>query len=245
MDAVIAKLDAFIDSTPWPDHDKTQVKALVNDTVSPYFRARFTTGGKHQGQLPSATSAMLSPWSQASSKLIDALPTESLFPMIDLWRLLVLDPATDTWTASQPNFDQHPLSLLLTSTDNIIASSSRNYILTTLRLFANTFASPLIAQKLVSGPQKQKLTSFIIQTLLHDDAMVKNASASLIFNYSAALQRNRVESTIGTTMHSKSIQLDEDEDWEVEIVSAVIEALKREEENEDFCEFNFTPSTDT
>jgi ABC-type amino acid transport substrate-binding protein len=163
--------------------------------------------------------------------------------MVDLWRLLVLDPATNTWMASQPNFDQHPLSLLLASTDNIIASSSRNYTLTTLRLFANTFASPLIAQKLVLGPQKQKLTSFIIQTLLHDDAIVINASASLIFNYSAALQRNRVGSTIGTTMHSESIQIDEDEDWEVEIVSAIIEALKREEENEDLGEF--TPSTDT
>lgn len=163
--------------------------------------------------------------------------------MVDLWRLLVLDPATDTWMASQPNFDQHPLSLLLASTDNITASSSRNYILTTLRLFANTFASPLIAQKFVLGPQKQKLTSFIIQTLLHDDDMVKNASASLIFNYSAALQRNRVESAMGTTMHNKSIHIDEDEDWEVEIVSAIIEALKREQENEDFSEF--APSIDT
>ncbi|KAF8737126.1 hypothetical protein AX14_013405 [Amanita brunnescens Koide BX004] len=234
IDAVIAKLDAFIDSTLWPDHDKTQVKALINDTVSPYFRARLTTGGKLQGQFPSATSAMLSSWSQASRKLIDALPTESLFPMIDLWRLLVLDPAAETWMASQPNFDQHPLSLLLAGIDNTIASTSRNYILTALRLFANVFASPLIALKLVLGPQRQKLTAFIIQTLLHDDVMVKNASASLIFNYSAALQRNRVESTIGTTMQSKSIQIDEDEDWEVEIVSAIIEALKREEESEDF-----------
>jgi desumoylating isopeptidase 1 len=185
---------------------------------------------------------MLSSWSQASRKLIDALPTESLFPMIDLWRLLVLDPAAETWMASQPNFDQHPLSLLLAGIDNTIASTSRNYILTALRLFANVFASPLIALKLVLGPQRQKLTAFIIQTLLHDDVMVKNASASLIFNYSAALQRNRVESTIGTTMQSKSIQIDEDEDWEVEIVSAIIEALKREEESEDFG--GFTSSTD-
>ena len=185
---------------------------------------------------------MLSSWSQASRQLIDALPTESLFPMIDLWRLLVLDPAAETWMASQPNFDQHPLSLLLAGIDNTIASTSRNYILTALRLFANVFASPLIALKLVLDPQRQKLTAFIIQTLLHDDVMVKNASASLIFNYSAALQRNRVESTIGITMQSKSIQIDEDEDWEVEIVSAIIEALKREEESEDFG--GFTSSTD-
>jgi len=158
--------------------------------------------------------------------------------MIDLWRLLVLDPATETWVASQPNFDQHPLSLLLASTEYTVASSSRNYILTILRLFANIFASPLIAQRLVLGSQKQKLTALIIQTLLHDDAVVKNASASLIFNYSAALQKSRVDFAIGTTMRGTSIPIDEDEDWEVEMVSAIIEALRRAKENEEFGESN-------
>ena len=158
--------------------------------------------------------------------------------MIDLWRLLVLDPATETWVASQPNFEQHPLSLLLASTEHTIASSSRSYILTTLRLFANIFPSPFIAQRLVLGPHKQKLTALIIQTLLHDDAAVKNASASLIFNYSAALQKNRVDSAIGITTRGTSISIEEDEDWEVEMVSAIIEALRREKENEEFGESN-------
>jgi len=74
--------------------------------------------------------------------------------------------------------------------------------------------------------------------LLHDDAVVKNASASLIFNYSAALQKNRVDSAIGPAMRGTSIPIDEDEDWEVEIVSAIIEALRREKENEEFGESN-------
>ncbi|KAK2467081.1 hypothetical protein APHAL10511_001339 [Amanita phalloides] len=233
IDAMATKLGSIIDSTTWPAQERTRVKALVNDTISPYLKGRFATVKKPQEQLPSATSTMLSSWSKSSIELIDALPVESLFPVVDLWRLLVLDPATETWTVSQPSFDRHPLSLLLASAENTVTVGTRSYVLTLLRLFANVFASPLIAQRLIFGSQKQTLTTIIIQTLLHDDAMIKAASASLLFNLSATLQRNRVESITGTTTR-RAVQIDESEDWEVEVISAIIEALRREKEDGNF-----------
>ncbi|KAF8626145.1 hypothetical protein AX15_005039 [Amanita polypyramis BW_CC] len=236
IDAVTAKLDIFIDSAIWPgsaSYSKAQVKAIISNTASPYFKARFSSSGEIHEQLHSATPAMLSSYSQASSVLINALHVEGLFPLIDLWRLLVLDPATGSWIASQSNFDDHPLSLLLANAYSMVMSGPRNYVLTLLRLFANVFASPGIAQRLVLGVQKQRMTMLIIQTLLHDDAMIRNASASLIFNLSAALQRNRVESIVEETSKI-SIQVEESEDWEVEVVSAIVEALRREKENEGF-----------
>jgi hypothetical protein len=97
--------------------------------------------------------------------------------------------------------------------------------------FSNVFASPPIAQRFVVGAQKQKLTELVVQTLLHDDTLVKNASASLIFNLAAVVQNNRVKSVRGEKIQ---IVTDESEDWEVEMISAIVEALRRDNGNEEF-----------
>jgi hypothetical protein len=224
-----------MDSFTWPPqaaHGKTEVKVMINDSIAPYLRARIAKGKATE---PSAANTMLMSWSEASTILINSAPVEKLFPVVDLWRLLVLDPIMGAWVASQPSFDTHPLSLLLAIPFSQKAPCPRNYLLTLLRLFSNVFACPPIANRFVVGAQKQKLTELVVQTLLHDDASVKNASASVIFNLAAVVQSNRMKSARGEQMQStKSIVTDESEDWEVEMISAIVEALRREKDNEEF-----------
>jgi desumoylating isopeptidase 1 len=64
---------------------------------------------------------------------------------------------------------------------------------------------------------------------------VRTAAASLAFNISAWLQKGRVLAA-GKGVGGQGAA-GEDGDWEVEIVSAVIEAIGREKDSEEVGEF--------
>jgi len=89
---------------------------------------------------------------------------------------------------------------------------------------------------------RDRITEVLVPSLLHADATVRTASASLAFNVAAMLQKERVEAV----RTGRGIQPDSEDDlgdWEVEMVSAAIEALDREKENEEvggYCQ-NFVP----
>lgn len=78
------------------------------------------------------------------------------------------------------------------------------------------------------------MTAVLVPGLLHEDALVRTAAASLAFNAAAVLQKGRVDAV----RNSKDIG-GGDDDWEVEMVSAVIEAIDREKESEEVGEYQF------
>ncbi|KAG6889127.1 hypothetical protein C0992_006349 [Termitomyces sp. T32_za158] len=233
IDTVLSKLTSFIDSVTWPSsvpHTSAQVKQTLSGVVSPYLKARFSAVVPPT-KLPSATPAILTPWSQATSALSSTLPTSSLFPLVDLWRLAFLDPAVGTWVASAP-VASNPLSIFINKATTTLrtpdsASNPRNFLLTTLRLLSNAFATPVLAQTLFTSA-RGTLAAVVIPSLLHTDGSVRTAAASLAFNVAAYLQNGRVEKLRGG---SGNIQ--EDGDWEVEMASAIVEALNREVTSEE------------
>jgi hypothetical protein len=73
-----------------------------------------------------------------------------------------------------------------------------------------------------------------VQTLLHQDRLVRVAAASLAFNVGAWVQRAGLLGPRGREEAVDGIRKDEEDgEWEVELVSAVVEALAGEEESED------------
>ncbi|KAG5643058.1 hypothetical protein DXG03_001615 [Asterophora parasitica] len=225
IDTVLTKLSSFIDDATWPSMPATQaqVKRTLTGTVAPYLRARFSA--TPSTQLPSATPAILNPWSEATSALASALPITSLFPLVDLWRLALLDPSVGTWASSSPT--SGPIQLFIEKASTALktvdpASNPRNYLLTVLRLLSNAFSTPALAHTLFLT-SRATLAEVIVPSLLHADGAVRTAAASLTFNVAAYLQKGRVEKVKGG---ASAVQ--EDEDWEVEMVSAVVEALDRE-----------------
>ncbi|KAH0586619.1 hypothetical protein H2248_007839 [Termitomyces sp. 'cryptogamus'] len=232
IDTVLAKLSSFIDSTTWPSstpHTPTQVKQILTGTVAPYLKARFPASPS--AKLPSATTAILISWSHVTLALSSTLPVASLFPLVDLWRLALLDPAVGTWVASSP-VASNPLSIFVNKATTTLqqsdpSSNPRNFLLTTLRLLSNAFATPVLAQTLFTSA-RAAVAAVVIPSLLHTDGLVRTAAASLTFNVSAYLQKGRVEKVRGG---AENVQ--EDEDWEVEMVSAVVEALDREVTSEE------------
>ena len=67
-------------------------------------------------------------------------------------------------------------------------------------------------------------------TLLHEDAAVRTAAASLTFDVAAALQKSRVNRLRGG---AALVAIEEDEECEAELVSAVLEALSKEVQSEE------------
>ncbi|EDR13188.1 uncharacterized protein LACBIDRAFT_188295 [Laccaria bicolor S238N-H82] len=214
-----------------PPVDTAQVKQTLTTTVTPYLKARFLVppnAPKAPARpLPSATPAILTPWAQATASLATALPIETLFPLVDTWRLALLDPAVGAWIAATPSFSD-PINLLLPQANSALqtpSKSSRNYVLTFLRLLCNATSSAPLAQKLLQSSMRQDVTAVLVPSLLHDDVQVRTAAASLAFNVAAVLQKPRVEAV------RTGRRLDEPDD--VEMVSAVVEALDREKDNEE------------
>jgi hypothetical protein len=152
-----------------------------------------------------------------------------------MWRLAFLDPAVESWYVSNTDTSLNPIAILLSKATSALEGTKfnlRNLILTILRLLSNTFSMPTLGGQLLGGSLRREVTALLVSTLLHEDAQVRTAAASLAFNVAAFLQKGRVE----RVRNMGGGDGWEDEEWEIEMVSAVVEAIDRERESEDVGE---------
>jgi len=240
LNTVLTKLISFIDAAP-DELSKAELKQTLAQSMVPYLKTRFAST-KANSSLPSASKTSLVAWSKTTVTLVDALPVSELFPLVDMWRLAILDPVVGTWCASTiAKPDTNPIFAFLTKAAwavNNPASNSRNFILTMLRLLSNAFSSSDITRQLLSDipaagehvSPRSRTTDVLISTLLHENAAVRTAAASLVFNVAAYLQKGRVNKERNPGADEEIV---EDGDWEVELISSVIEALGRETGSEE------------
>ncbi|KAJ8516656.1 hypothetical protein ONZ45_g6077 [Pleurotus djamor] len=236
VDSVAKKLNSFIDSNASQPKSSgaDDPKSVLAGKVAPYLKTRFTDGAKPKPVDPS----LLRQWSTVTCTLLDTLPLENLFPLLDMWRLAFLDAGVGLhWANSRPTSDTgfNPIVAFVTKFQTTLSDPSshaklRNSILMLLRLLANTFSTPEFSNTMLTPALRNGWTPIVVTCLLHEDPQVRTAAASLAFNAAAFVQKQRV-----TKLHSGSLadHASENEDWELEIVSAVIEALDRETENEE------------
>ncbi|KAI0763635.1 PPPDE putative peptidase domain-containing protein [Trametes elegans] len=248
LDTVSAKLASFIDAAP-PSPGLQTAKQALTVAVVPLLKARFPQKGSAEeaAKKPAvaAPAPLLASWGLTTRTIAETLPPSQLFPLVDMWRLAVLDGAVADWLATAPSPD--PIALFLdkalalldaASADPAQRAGGRNYLLTVLRLLANGFAHAALAKTLLSraaapAGKRAGTTRAIVATLLHEDAAVRTAAASVAFNVAAALQKSRVDKVRGATAGAASSEVEEDEEWEVELVSAVLEALSNETQSEE------------
>lgn len=227
LDTVRDKLISFIDASPSDAlPNGTSIKDDLTYIIFPWLKSRFSQG-KPSAQIPPT---LTSKFTQIIVTLIKALSMNSLFPLLDIWRLAVLDPSFAIVSV-------RPLTSLLTTIATSGSSTSRATLLTLLRLLSNAIGSPSLARPLlVSDPQaKAAVTSVLVQTLLHEDRLVRVAAASVAFNVAAWVQRGRVARLTGsgTGKGDEAKENEEDEERDTEIISAVIESINKESESEE------------
>ncbi|RDX49944.1 DUF862-domain-containing protein [Lentinus brumalis] len=245
LDTVSTKLASFIDAAP-QSAGITAAKQILSTTLVPFLKSRFpdksaSAAAPAKKPAVSTTPQILTGWAAATSGLTSALKPPQLFPLADLWRLAVLDEPVASWLAGPtPAGSHNPVDVLvqkaldvLDSTDPDEKAAGRNYLLTVLRMLANGFAHAVLARTILSraspGGKRAPVTRVVVATLLHEDAAVRTAAASLAFNVAAALQKSRVERLRGTP----TVEVEEEEEWEVELVSAVLETLSNETQSEE------------
>jgi hypothetical protein len=240
LDTVLNKLTSFISTSSLLEQSRNEMNETLSQTVLPYLKSRFAPVNK-SSPLPSASANLLTTWASVTSAIADALPLAELFPLVDMWRLTFLDPSAGTWCSAVPSTTSDPIIVFLKKGNEGLDTVPRNYVLTLLRLLCNAFSSAVVAKRLLSAvpssgetmSPRDFLTSLLVSALLHQDAAVRTAAASLAFNVAGYRQKGRVEKVKGV---QSTWSEGEDGDWEVEMVSAIVEAIEREKESEEVGE---------
>lgn len=231
MDTIVSKLFSSIEEVSWPttvNSTRDQIKNTISESFAPYLKGRISAAKESTAGVLSMSS-MLNSWSSATSVMIIVLPVDALFPLIDMWRLTFLDPAACSWASSASasacgGFIQVIASRaldVLGTWENI--KGPRNYVLTVLRLMCNLFSSVVLTRRILTDETLRGiLTGVMVESLVSEDGSVRTAASGIAFNMAAWLQNGR----------AKEMEGERNEEWEVEMISAVVEALGREKSNE-------------
>ncbi|KAF8440856.1 PPPDE putative peptidase domain-containing protein [Boletus edulis BED1] len=222
LDTMFTKLAGFIDGvTAWNGAvTQAQVKQTLTRTVLPFLKASTATS---PAQPPMAS---FDHWPTLTSSLIANLQLSELFPLVDIWRIALLNASFSAWNATK-KVQEGPLNRFM---DKALQAGDvpRNYLLTVLRMLANAFSNQVLAREVILFT-RERVTKLLVDALLHDDVTVKNAAASLGFNIAAYLQKQRIDKV---KARDDSQSAEENEEWETEIIVAILNAVERETNSE-------------
>jgi len=233
LDIVSTKFASFIDTSASSIAQAATIKQIICAEFINYLKARFASDSK--AKQPAPTPQLLTKWTEATKALLNALVPAQLFPLTDMWRLALLDETVSNWCATSAGSPTDPVQAILlkaltTLSNPSVQATARPYILTTLRLFSNAFSNEALARSILSL-KRTTVTSLLVTSLLHADATVRTAAASLAFNVAAYLQKERIAAV--KARYGPFPAGDEEGEWEVELVSAVLEAIGNEVKSED------------
>jgi hypothetical protein len=228
FDAMSKKLRSFLDSaTTWfqpfdTSLSKVDSMLVLFGTVIPYVKAFHTSQC-----LP--LHPLFDLWHDVTSSMSWNMPEDQLFPLLDLWRLALLDEKVSAWCADRNGLDS-PLGLFLSKA---CKWSSKKYLLTLLRMLSNAFSNRGLGWKILLSTQKN-LAILLEHTLVHEDTDIRKSSSSLAFNIFARLQELRTENLCkGDEEGADHLEMEIsmtllNAEWEASIACAVLAAIEHE-----------------
>jgi hypothetical protein len=161
------------------------------------------------------------------------MPEDQLFPLVDLWRMALLDEKVSSWCADRNGLDS-PLGLLLSKA---CEGSSKTYLLTLLRMLSNAFKNRALGWKLLLSAQNN-IAILLEHTLAHEDTSVRRSASGLTFNAFARLQELRIENLCkGDEEGADHLEMEIsmtllNAEWEASIACAVLAAIERESDGD-------------
>jgi thiol-disulfide isomerase/thioredoxin len=225
--ALISKLEGF---------NVTKEKVIwLKDNVIPTLEAKVKLENAKLDE-------MVKQWTTTSEDLLNTLQAEQTFPLIDLWRVSLLNTRISGLLAlhlsPSPTSSINPLAPILKLAAQTLKTQDtptlKPFLLTTLRLLTNLTASSSLANVILATPpsgrtgtMQSDLLEIVVESLLQPDAAVRSAAAGVAFNLGG--WRHRLAKERGGEEQGIEVE------WEVEVISAVVEAIGREAD-EDVCE---------
>ncbi|KAG1740180.1 uncharacterized protein EDB91DRAFT_362308 [Suillus paluster] len=170
---VSAKLMGFLDSTTtWfqpfdTSLSKADTTKILSGIIFPYVTA-FTTS-QHLPSYP-----LFDLWYDVTSCMSWNMPEDQLFPLVDLWRIAILDDKVSFWCADRNGLDS-PLGLLLSKA---CEWSSKKYLLTLLRMLSNAFSHRALGWKILLSAHNN-LAILLEHTLVHEDHAIRKSASTL------------------------------------------------------------------
>jgi hypothetical protein len=161
-------------------------------------------------------------FSQASDEFIVKAQAQDLFPLLDLWRIALLNQSFATGCALGTYGVTNVIDKVSEHVEKLGSATPKALALTGLRLGSNVASHPALLRYIMSEPtHRSNYTQIAVSGLLHEDTGVRTAAATLVFNLGTHLQRSRRQ----TPTRPDSV---EDGEWEVEMITAILEGLSKE-----------------
>ncbi|KAK7048237.1 PPPDE putative peptidase domain-containing protein [Favolaschia claudopus] len=197
---------------------KSQIDLLLFQAYPPHPHSSLSLTGVKAISLEPILFTQVPPLDNAMAKFVSFIDAARPSPATTQAKevLTSITLLLTQWTAATSTLVGRARDALAQPTQD---KGTRNYVLTTLRLLANVFKTPALARTLLCGDGLA--LGILVPSLLHTDAMVRTAASSLAFNAAAGVQRARVATALSV-----------DEEWQVELISALLEALQQEESEE-------------
>lgn len=153
---------------------------------------------------------------------LTTLPTDLLFPLIDLLRCALIDPRVSGYLAEEQP-PHHTITTILTHVTTTLSPTTCPYALrlVTLQLACNLFTSPLYPPAILTHPPLRAAITKLLSSSFLDDAHANTrvAAAGLLFNVALANGRTRRDGPGDLLPESEQFEL----------VASVLEAIAQEE----------------
>ena len=155
---------------------------------------------------------------------LQTIPPDNLYPLIDLFRLALVDPRVSGYFA-QEEIDSSAISAILSKIADLAENCPYTLRITSLQMSCNLFTTPLFPPKLLSdSTYAVALIHLVTSSLLDTEhSPIRVAAASLAFNIIA-------------TNHAQRIDGKDDllaEFGQVELIAGLLEALAKERESKE------------
>lgn len=156
------------------------------------------------------------------SKSFQTLQPESLFPIVDLFRLALVDPRVSGYYAEDAS---ETVFRILNTVNRLDTSCPYQLRIVTLHMACNLFTSQLFPIKLFMEPSySTPLFQLVTSSLLDNEhPPVRVAASSLAFNMAASNHQQRIQGKADFLPESS----------QVELVASLLEAMGRERESKD------------
>jgi len=236
LDVPINKLIGFVESAQHRNPALAEAKSTLTSSFATYLKKRFPPGSS-PSTIVGKSSVSISnteakKWTSMNTALLESLPPENLFPLVDLWRLSILDSliASKVGPSVILTIEQKLVAFLALASSP--SDVSRPLMVTTLRLCANSYAHPTSSDSVIRPETKDVLVS----GLLHPDASVRTGAASLAFNVATRRHAPFRTSKAGAQSYNWAEvdrrERNDERGQDMELVVALIEATERETNEE-------------
>ena len=147
-------------------------------------------------------------------------PPLTVFPLVDLFRLALLDVRVSGYFAEEPKSTSLIYSLIDHGSRMKIDAASYPFLLTTTQALSNTFTSRLSFPSIISAPELHTIVSNGLLATSHP--ALRATAANLIFNIASAHHRENIENNRSQQVETMQ------ESLLVEFIVSSVEALSQE-----------------